>query len=152
RDQPFLAEVSQFAVQNNLPVRLVGSTLSHVFYVLRRHGVKLKVPLPWRRGPRPQRFNKLVRDKIPQIIRGQREAVRVARVRLADHPDLIKAKLVEEAFELFWEQEPKGLRRELADVFEVMRAICAMLGVDFNEVVAEADRRRAERGGFDSGA
>lgn len=151
RDQPFLEDVSKFAVQHRLPVRLVGSALSHVFYVLRRHGVKLKIPLPIRKRPRLQRFNKLVRDNIPKIIRGHGEAARAVRVRLADHPDLIKAKLIEEALELFWEQEPKGLRRELADVTEVVRTICKLIGVDFAEVLAEAERRRAERGGFDAG-
>ena len=151
RNQSFLAGVSKFAVQYRLPVRLVGSALSHVFYVLRRHGVRMKVPHPFRRGPRPQRFNKLVRDNIPQIIRGHGETAQVARVRLTDHPDLIKAKLVEEAFELFWEQESKGLRRELADVLEVMRTICNLNGVDFTEIMAEAERRREDRGGFELG-
>lgn len=151
REQSFLDDVARFAVQYRLPVRLVGSPLSHVFYVLRRHGVKLKVPLPLRNRPRSRRFNKLVRDNIPKIIRGHGEAARAVRVRLADYPDLVKAKLIEETFELFWEQESKGIRRELADVVEVVLTICKLIGAGFDEVMAEAERRREERGRFEAG-
>ena len=39
RDTDFVEEVARFAVQHNLPVRLEGSVLSHVFYILRRNNV-----------------------------------------------------------------------------------------------------------------
>jgi predicted house-cleaning noncanonical NTP pyrophosphatase (MazG superfamily) len=41
------------------------------------------------------------------------------------------------------------LRSELADVLEVLRALAAAHGMSWEDVVAEAVRKRGERGGFD---
>jgi hypothetical protein len=43
----------------------------------------------------------------------------------------------------------RQLRSELADVLEVLRALAAAHGVSWEDVVAEAARKRDERGGFD---
>ena len=37
---------------------------------------------------------------------------------------------------------------ELADVLEVLRALAAAYAISWEDVVSEADRKRAERGGF----
>jgi hypothetical protein len=45
---------------------------------------------------------------------------------------------------------PDGqLGSELADVLEVLRALAAAYGMSWEDVVAEAARKRDERGGFD---
>ena len=44
---------------------------------------------------------------------------------------------------------PDGqLASELADVLEVLKALAAAHDMSWEDVVSEADRRRAERGGF----
>ena len=60
----------------------------------------------------------------------------------------LRAKLVEEAEEA--QAAPDGqLRSELADVLEVLQALAAAHGMSWEDVVAEATRKRTARGGFD---
>ena len=57
-------------------------------------------------------------------------------------------KLLEEAHEA--QSAPDGqLASELADVLEVLQALAAAHGISWENVVSEAGRKRAERGGFD---
>jgi predicted house-cleaning noncanonical NTP pyrophosphatase (MazG superfamily) len=64
----------------------------------------------------------------------------------------LRAKLLEEAHEV--QAAPDGklaseLASELADVLEVLHALAAVHDMCWEEVVSEASRKRAERGGFD---
>ena len=61
----------------------------------------------------------------------------------------LRAKLLEEAREA--QAAPDGrLASELADVLEVLKALAAAHDMSWDDVVSEADRKRAERGGFDN--
>ncbi len=46
-------------------------------------------------------------------------------------------------------QKRSQLRSELADVLEVLQALATAHGMSWEDVVAEAVRKRDERGGFD---
>ncbi|GAA2639902.1 nucleoside triphosphate pyrophosphohydrolase [Actinomadura fulvescens] len=87
---------------------------------------------------------KLVRDRIPEIVQnaGGSASVRTARDR--EYESLLRAKLYEEAGEYVASGDPA----ELADVLEVIHALAATHGIN----PAELERRRAgkekERGGF----
>jgi predicted house-cleaning noncanonical NTP pyrophosphatase (MazG superfamily) len=60
----------------------------------------------------------------------------------------LRAKLMEEAEEARY--APDGqLRSELADVLEVLQALAAAHRMSWEDVVAEAVRKRDERGGLD---
>jgi predicted house-cleaning noncanonical NTP pyrophosphatase (MazG superfamily) len=60
----------------------------------------------------------------------------------------LRAKLLEEAHEA--QAAPDGkLASEPADVLEVLQALAAAHFMGWEDVVSEARRRRAERGGFD---
>ena len=92
--------------------------------------------------------NKLVRDRIPEIIAatGRRPVVReldAAAVR-----DALRAKLAEEAEELRLAPDD-DVPGELADLLEVVRALATEYGVSWDQVCAAADEKRVERGGFD---
>ena len=60
----------------------------------------------------------------------------------------LRAKLLEEAHEA--QAPPDGqLASELADVLEVLQALAAVHDMSWEDIVSEANRKRAERGGFD---
>jgi len=91
-------------------------------------------------------YNKLVRDKIPERIRaiGEAEESRLA-VSDEEYWSKLKDKLREEVDEFI---ENESLK-ELADVTEVLYAICAFKKVDKNELLRIRKERLRERGGFE---
>jgi predicted house-cleaning noncanonical NTP pyrophosphatase (MazG superfamily) len=93
-------------------------------------------------------YHKLVRDQIPGIIvaDGGQPVARV--LDHADYEAALRTKLLEEAHEA--QAAPDGqLASELADVLEVLKALAAAHDMSWEDVVSEASRKRAERGGFD---
>jgi predicted house-cleaning noncanonical NTP pyrophosphatase (MazG superfamily) len=94
-------------------------------------------------------YNKLVRDQIPAIIAadGGQPVTRV--LDHAGYQAALRAKLLEEAQEA--QAAPDGqLASELADVLEVLKALATAHGMSWQDIVSEASRKRAERGGFDN--
>lgn len=87
---------------------------------------------------------KLVRDKIPQIIRdsGAEPVIRVADAE--EYRGLLRDKLVEEVQEFLASEDPT----ELADVLEVLLALADDLGVDRNHLEKLRTAKVCERGGF----
>ncbi len=93
-------------------------------------------------------YNKLIRDRIPEIIEaeGHRAVTRV--LPDADYRAALLAKLIEEAGEA--ENAPDDeLAGELADVWEVFQALLANLPLTYHELEALAAAKRDKRGGFD---
>lgn len=87
---------------------------------------------------------KLVRDKIPEIVR-ERGAEPVTRIADADeYRGLLRDKLVEEVEEFLDSEDP----HELADVLEVLLALAIDLGVDRDQLERLRTAKVAERGGF----
>ncbi len=93
-------------------------------------------------------YHKLVRDGIPRIIEtgGGQPVTRV--LDQAGYLAALRAKLVEEAEEAQAASD-RQLQSELADVLEVLQALAAAHGMSWEDVMAEATRKRDERGGFD---
>jgi predicted house-cleaning noncanonical NTP pyrophosphatase (MazG superfamily) len=60
----------------------------------------------------------------------------------------LRAKLMEEGKEAQAAPD-RQLGSELADVLEVLRALAAAYGMSWEDVEADAARKRDERGGFD---
>ena len=92
-------------------------------------------------------YNKLVRDKIPEIIRsaGRRPFVRV--LNEGDYRAALLLKLTEESREAQAAADDE-LVTELADVLEVLHAIAEAHSLAWAEIVSAAASKRAERGGF----
>ena len=91
--------------------------------------------------------HKLVRDQIPGIIAaaGRQPVTRV--LDQTGYQAALRIKLLEEAREA--QEAPYGrLASELADVLEVLKALAAAYDMSWEDVVSEASRKRAERGGF----
>lgn len=94
------------------------------------------------------RVQKLIRDRLPEIMRGQGLAVFDSRLDDAAYVAALKDKLVEEAREA-QAAGPDEMVWELADVLEVVRALAAAQGLDMDAVEAARLAKRNERGGFD---
>lgn len=90
------------------------------------------------------KYNKLVRDKIPEIIKqnGKSPVTHIAN----DEEYLIKLKekLKEEADEYI----KKGDEEELLDILEVIYAICDFKKIDKEKLEILRKKKAKERGGF----
>ncbi|MFI0373517.1 hypothetical protein ACH35V_37145 [Actinomadura sp. 1N219] len=87
---------------------------------------------------------KLVRDRIPEIIRkdGRRPETRVAGP--DEHAALLRAKLYEEAGEYVASGDPG----ELSDLLEVVHALAAVHGISPEELEEQRSAKAVIRGGF----
>lgn len=95
---------------------------------------------------------KLVRDRIPELIREQGEATPVRQIGGVQLLQALATKLGEEVNELQAElHHPQRLREEAADVQEVLAALLERAGVDPQQLQATQQRKREQRGGFQAG-
>jgi predicted house-cleaning noncanonical NTP pyrophosphatase (MazG superfamily) len=92
--------------------------------------------------------NKLVRDRIPEIIAAERRAYAIEIMGDVEYRQALLAKLVEEAQEAA-EAEPGELAKELADLYEVIEALMIAFGLDKDAILAVQQKRHDERGGFE---
>ncbi len=96
-----------------------------------------------------KKFNKLVRDRIPEIIAAKGEMAKVRTLKDEDFVNALAAKLVEEAKEVEGAQgDAKELVKEIGDVFEVVDALIVQLGLSCEEIKKLQAERREKRGGF----
>ena len=91
-------------------------------------------------------YNKLVRDKIPEIIEAKGDSCKTRILSQEEYVVELDRKLNEELAEY---QESKSLE-ELADMLEVMMAITKAKGYDWSTVLALQEQKRKSRGGFDN--
>lgn len=89
-------------------------------------------------------YNKLVRDRIPEIIQGSGRTCVTRILSEEEYITALELKLSEEVAEL---QSDKNLE-EMADVLEVLRALCDARGYSFEELEALRVKKANERGGF----
>jgi len=95
------------------------------------------------------RVDKLIRDRLPAIMRGQGLSVFDRRLGDAEFDARLRDKLVEEALEARSATSRAELIDELADLSEVMDALAQVNGVTKDEIEVRRLAKRAERGGFD---
>jgi predicted house-cleaning noncanonical NTP pyrophosphatase (MazG superfamily) len=95
-----------------------------------------------------QEYNKLVRDRIPDIIRQTGNHCEVVRMSPEEFRKALREKLLEEAREAAT-ASPENLVSELADLQEVIDALLVLHGIEREAVIEEQKRKRTERGGFD---
>ena len=90
---------------------------------------------------------KLVRDRIPEIIQksGRKPKVRTAERAELDH--LMREKIVEEATELL----DSGNVEEIADILEILDALILLRGLRREDLETLRKKKRDERGGFVKG-
>jgi len=89
---------------------------------------------------------KLVRDKIPEIMRAAGQVAVVHTADPVEFPVLLRQKLTEEVDEFLISQDPE----ELADILEVLYALAGCLGLDAAGLEALRQAKAELRGGFAS--
>lgn len=89
-------------------------------------------------------YNKLVRDKIPQIIEEDDKVCKIHILLQDEYIEALETKLLEEVSEY---QQDKNLE-ELADVLEVLQSICIARGHSLEQLEELRKKKLDERGGF----
>ncbi len=92
-------------------------------------------------------YHKLVRDRIPEIIRQSGIECETAVLSDAEYCQALRLKLIEEATEVA-EADKDNLVAELADLYEVIDALMLNYGISGDELLAEKIKRREARGSF----
>lgn len=95
---------------------------------------------------RVKTYNKLIRDRIPEIIAADGKTCRTRQADGAEYRGLLEKKCMEE-----WQEYlESGSLEEMADLMEVLRALIAERG--WTEAQLETVRlaKRAARGGFEN--
>lgn len=89
-------------------------------------------------------YNKLVRDRIPEIIRADGKRLKSHVLSDEEHLEALLKKLKEECAELVAARNVE----ELADVHEVLRALAEALDVTPEELEKVRKHKASRRGGF----
>lgn len=98
-----------------------------------------------------RRRDKLVRDRIPEIIEAEGRKPVVQELTGKKLKAALYDKLVEEHAELLAAKDGKDPLEELADIAEVVFSLAAEYGQDENSFLAYVRRKRLNRGGFSKG-
>lgn len=93
-------------------------------------------------------YNKLVRDRIPEIIEHNGGTPKVRRLKSKEFKVELLKKLNEEVAEVAEAKSKQQLIEELADVQEVLMAVYDAFGIDCKEVTKTARKKRKTHGAF----
>lgn len=96
----------------------------------------------------PKHYNKLVRDRIPEIIANEGHEYHIEVMSEDAYRQALRKKLVEEAQEVADSRGHDELIKELADLREVIDALIVAYELDNIVIEAKQEERRLERGGF----
>lgn len=91
---------------------------------------------------------RVVRDKIPELVREAGHSVAFREVTGDERPRFLKQKVANEAQELLRADVGKE-KEEIADVLEALEAFIRSRGVDRDDLKRIKDAKRKRRGGFD---
>ena len=93
-------------------------------------------------------YNKLVRDKIPQIIKANGETPIVRVLDDTEYKKELEKKLYEEYQEVL-NATGKDRVEELADMLEVLRYLAKLENASLEEIITIADEKASKRGAFE---
>lgn len=91
------------------------------------------------------KYNKLVRDKIPEILKGKRKKAVIHIANDEEYWKKLKEKLNEEVNEFVKDSNEE----EIADIIEVINAICKYRKFDKNKLDYIKKEKAEKRGRFD---
>ena len=102
--------------------------------------------------PKPIVYQKLIRDKIPQIIKAKDKVAHVRKIRGRELKDAVGRKILEETFELFdeWQKENRDdILKESADLLEIVLKALSIHGFTLDDLLQRQQERAADRGAFE---
>lgn len=97
------------------------------------------------------KHNKLVRDRVPEIIQASGKQVIVKQLNQAEHFEQARLKLYEELKEYEDTNIDEECLEELADILELAYELGRMHGASFDEMNAIREEKRERKGGFEKG-
>ena len=95
-------------------------------------------------------FNKLVRDKIPEIIKKSGGKPFTVILSPDEYSKYLNEKLLEECNELINATDNLSKTEELADVLEVIYSIAKFSGISLKNLEEVRKNKKNENGGFES--
>ncbi len=93
-------------------------------------------------------YNKLVRDKIPEIIEKSGKKFRTSILNKAEFEMELKSKLKEELTEYLEAKTSQDAIEELADMLEVMKSLAEIHNASLNDIEKVRKQKEENRGGF----
>ena len=93
-------------------------------------------------------MKKLVRDNIPEIIRASGKIPVTRILNEADYLQALKTKVAEEANELIGAPTKEAMLTELADLQELITAICLQSGYTMEELEEARQKKKSINGAF----
>ena len=94
-------------------------------------------------------YKKLVRDKIPDIIKSNGEKPITRILSNEEYKSELEKKILEECNEVIASTGSDRIE-ELADVMEVMISLAAIEGYSIDDVIKSRDEKYMKRGGFEN--
>lgn len=94
-------------------------------------------------------YNKLIRDKIPEIIKKDNAIPKVSVLDEKKFTVALKEKLVEEAKELLEAETSEDILNELSDVLELVESIATNNKLTIADVEKQKLVKKEKRGGFE---
>lgn len=94
-------------------------------------------------------YNKLVRDRIPEIIEGNGEKPVVRILDEVEYKGELEKKLNEEYQEVLGTTTSEERIEELADMLEIIDALAVLEGKTLEDVVEVKKQKSLKRGGFE---
>lgn len=95
-----------------------------------------------------QKYDKLVRDYIPDIIRSRDGEPIVRVLNDEEYWEYLLKKDIEELEEVKKAESLAEIKEELADKLELIRAMAEYNGFRLEDIIEEADRKKQKNGGF----
>ncbi len=94
------------------------------------------------------RQNKMWRDKAIELMEQKGSKMNWRYLSDTEYDQQLRLKIAEEAFEIRDAASKDAIIAEIADVFEVVDAICTYHAITFEQIKIAQIKKREERGGF----
>ncbi len=151
RNPTFARALGRLGAAKKFVIELSGGILSHAYYILSKEGAQVECIDLFGADEERAEYNKIVRDKIPDIISKRGERAEIRRLTGEALITALRQKLVEESFEVLDAKSGHDLVDELADVSEVVDALCSALKQSRAHLASVQKEKRQKRGGFEKG-
>jgi predicted house-cleaning noncanonical NTP pyrophosphatase (MazG superfamily) len=101
----------------------------------------------FKEGVMSKKYNKLVRDFIPEIIKAEGKTP----IWHVETGETLLSRRKEKAREELKEFLKNPNKEELADIYTALRAICESLGMDISDIESVIGKKNKEKGAFKKG-